>query len=420
MQQRSRYLLGWEAIGRLIREGSSWSGHERNCCYLNLRDGTFADGSAACGLDFVEDGRALAVVDWDGDGDLDLWLRNRNGPQLRFIENLGTPDQHFLQIQLAGRTCNRDAIGAVVDVWADGRRIRKALLAGEGNLAQSSKLLHFGLGKAQRIERCEVRWPHGRKQEVAGLEPDHRYRIVEGADAATPMAMPRTRIKAVVPVPEKTDSAARLVLRAPLDLPPTVVAFLAGRRLTGRPLLVNLWAEYCRPCRRELGRFASEIQRLKNRGMAILALNADAGDRRDRAEAFFDEVMPDHAAGGVVHYVPRDEALLATLDVIIQHVRARPTPWPLPSSLLLDDRGRIQVIYLGPVTVDQLLSDVETFCRREAQPDERASFPGRWGTQVSHRGSLAELGQALRQRGLSAAAAFYLNPAPGDSTAAGR
>ena len=64
-----RYDLGWNAINAMLRAGRSLSGHERNCCFLNGRGGRFADVSAVARLDFDDDGRVLALADWDYDGD---------------------------------------------------------------------------------------------------------------------------------------------------------------------------------------------------------------------------------------------------------------------------------------------------------------------------------------------------------------
>ncbi|MCS5626013.1 MAG: hypothetical protein NZ935_00405, partial [Planctomycetes bacterium] len=45
-------------LSRMMREGRSWSGRERNCCFLGARDGAFSDVSAISGLDFPDDSRA--------------------------------------------------------------------------------------------------------------------------------------------------------------------------------------------------------------------------------------------------------------------------------------------------------------------------------------------------------------------------
>ncbi|MEE3179012.1 MAG: hypothetical protein VX317_04960, partial [Verrucomicrobiota bacterium] len=72
----------------MINAGRSFSGQERNCIFLNpgssqAARGRFADVSSVTGLDFDDDARALSPVDWDHDGDLDLWISNRNAPRLR-------------------------------------------------------------------------------------------------------------------------------------------------------------------------------------------------------------------------------------------------------------------------------------------------------------------------------------------------
>jgi hypothetical protein len=72
------YERGWSAINELIRSDSSWNGHERNVFLANNRDGTFSDVSGVVGLDFRDDSRAFALADFDGDGRLEIVLKNRN------------------------------------------------------------------------------------------------------------------------------------------------------------------------------------------------------------------------------------------------------------------------------------------------------------------------------------------------------
>ena len=86
----------------MMRQGSNFSGHERNCCFLNTGTGRFSDVSTISGLDFPDDGRAVATVDWDGDGDLDLWLSNRNAPRLRFMRNEVANNNHWVSFRLIG------------------------------------------------------------------------------------------------------------------------------------------------------------------------------------------------------------------------------------------------------------------------------------------------------------------------------
>ena len=75
-EQLSAYSDGWRQMTRKIENGGSWSGRERHCCFLNTGTSGFADVSAITGLDFPDDGRAVAVTDWDHDGDLDVYIAN--------------------------------------------------------------------------------------------------------------------------------------------------------------------------------------------------------------------------------------------------------------------------------------------------------------------------------------------------------
>ena len=134
-QPTQSYLDGWRATYELVRRGKSWSGHERNCCFLNTGSERFADVSAAAGLDHEIDGRALAVVDWDQDGALDLVATARSGPRVRLLHNTGTPGHHHLALRLVDDGANRDAIGARVDLVAGGRAQMRTVTAGSGFLS---------------------------------------------------------------------------------------------------------------------------------------------------------------------------------------------------------------------------------------------------------------------------------------------
>ncbi len=122
----SEYEQGWNAINELVRSDYSWSGYERNVFYANNRDGTFSDVSAAVGLDFVEDGRAFALADFDHDGRQEVFLKNRNGPQLRLLKNVKEQLPPSIAFRLRGRKSNPDAIGAAVTLETESGSQTKA------------------------------------------------------------------------------------------------------------------------------------------------------------------------------------------------------------------------------------------------------------------------------------------------------
>ena len=66
------------------------------------RGGRYYDFSGVSGLDFAEDSRAFAVTDLDGDGNLDLLLKSRLGPQVRVFRNECGVGRKSLAIRLRG------------------------------------------------------------------------------------------------------------------------------------------------------------------------------------------------------------------------------------------------------------------------------------------------------------------------------
>ena len=192
-------------LSQMMRGGRSFSGRERNCFFLNTgasidAAGRFAHISAVSGLDYPDDGRAVVLTDWDNDGDVDMWISNRNAPRLRLMRNDSPAGNHFLALRLEGngKTTNRDAIGARVEVVvssqpSEKRQLKsiKTLRAGEGYLAQSSKWLHFGLGSTKAIEKVVVRWPDGRIEQFTGIISDRRYRLIQGSGEAREIDIPK-------------------------------------------------------------------------------------------------------------------------------------------------------------------------------------------------------------------------------------
>ncbi|HEY2012459.1 MAG TPA: FG-GAP-like repeat-containing protein [Bryobacteraceae bacterium] len=181
-QRSQEYENGWNAINQLIREGYSWNGGEPNVFYAR-RGGRYVDFSGVSGIDCALDSRAFAVTDFDGDGNLDLLLKSRLGPQVKAFRNDCAAGRKSIAIRLVGTKSNRDAIGARVEV--DGAV--QFLQAGSGNVSQHTKVLHFGLREAGEAGRVRILWPSGERQEFHGLAAG-RYEITEGAAEAKKQA----------------------------------------------------------------------------------------------------------------------------------------------------------------------------------------------------------------------------------------
>jgi len=353
----------------------SFSGHERHCAYLNTRGERFADVSSVSGLDWPDDGRAAALVDWDQDGDLDVWFSNRNAPQLRFLRNDRASAGRSLSIRLESTSGNRDAIGARVALHLEGvaAPILRTVKAGAGFLAQSSKWLHFGLGADGKPARLVVRWPSGQTAEWEGLEAGGRYRIREGDAQARPWARKKTAALSPIPLdlPEPT-RASRVVLAGPLPLP----SFGAGTRLDqlarapveGVARLLLFWSATCPACRREIEGLIAARPDLERAGISILAVRVDGRENDPLASIDFP--------------FDRADAQGDTLD-IVQTLINTAFAWRedavSPTSLLLDKQGRVAAIYRGVVGPKRLLQDRNALLVDDAtRRGLSVPFDGRW------------------------------------------
>jgi len=102
---------------------------------------------------------------------------NSNQP-CEVYENVGSAAGHWLQVDFAAPAGNRNAIGARLELEAGGlkKQIRD-VKTGSSYTSQNALAVHFGLGKAGKVDRLTVRRP-GRVQVFEGLPVDRRV-VVE-------------------------------------------------------------------------------------------------------------------------------------------------------------------------------------------------------------------------------------------------
>ncbi len=130
-------------------------------------------------------GRALAKLDWNRDGRADVCISHLNEPAALLANRTDTP-AHFLALRLVAVNSARDAIGTRVRVFAGNQSTTLQLTAGDGFQASNERRLTCGLGANPVVDRIEILWPSGEKQQVGPLEGDREWVLVE---QRTPVAV---------------------------------------------------------------------------------------------------------------------------------------------------------------------------------------------------------------------------------------
>lgn len=418
------YEQGWSAINELIRADGTWSGYERNIFYANNGDGTFSDISGVLGLDFLEDGRAFALADFDHDGRQELFLKNRNGPQLRLLKNVMENLPPSIAFRMRGTKSNRDAIGAVVTVETELGRQTRSLQAGSGFLSQHSKDVFFGLGAAKGPVRVSIRWPSGLTQELQYLPINNRVWVEEGAEPSRIEAFStlagRGQPANANPADAKPQeietlpTTAETWLLAPVEAPDFSLPDFGGQvrtlssftlsSLRGKPVLLNFWASGAEGYKKEWTAFNQRHAAWAAQGLQLLSVNLDSPADAESVQA----LTRQHRLSFPI--LRGSEDVAGIYNILYRYLFDRHRDLELPTSFLINALGEIVKVYQGPVNPEHVEQDFQHIPKANAERLAGAlPFPGVTDTIEFGRNYLS-YGSMFFQRGYmdQAAASFRI------------
>jgi hypothetical protein len=148
-----------------------------NRLYVNNGDGSFAELGQFAGVADGGNGFGATWGDYDGDGDLDLYVSNYGSANLLY-QNQGNAN-HWLQVELEGTVSNRDGIGVKLFATVGTGQLRRDVDGGSGYFSQSSLPVEFGLGSATVVDELRVEWPSGIVQTLTNVATDQLLTLEE-------------------------------------------------------------------------------------------------------------------------------------------------------------------------------------------------------------------------------------------------
>jgi enediyne biosynthesis protein E4 len=158
---------------------------EPRILYHNRGNGTFEDISAEAGAGITtpRSGRGLAVGDLWNDGRISAVVSNMNAP-VSLLVNQVRSKNHWMGIRTAGSKSNRDGIGARIRVKAGSRVLVDEVRSGSSYDSSNDRRVHFGLGKTEKADWVEIRWPSGLVETFENLATDAIHTLQEGSGKA--------------------------------------------------------------------------------------------------------------------------------------------------------------------------------------------------------------------------------------------
>jgi len=111
----------------------------------------------------------------------------------------------------------------------------------------------------------------------------------------------------------------------------------------GEVVAVNLWATWCGPCREETPAIVRVVRDLGPKGFVVIGVSLDEGDREAKVRAFSERYGVNYPMG----FPDAMSQMSAGLEGI-------------PTTLLVDRKGRVAKVYVGEMRESVLRTDAGT------------------------------------------------------------
>jgi len=149
--------------------------------FLNNR-GSFTDVANDVGWAMAENSRAIAVADFDNDGDKDIVVTHMTAPPSLYRNDLSAPP-HWVGLQLQGNgiSCTTNAFGTRVVLHQKDNPQEKRLYASNGLSSQHDPRITFALTDDAETATMDIFWCGDKKPERRTMKSGAYHQIIQNA-----------------------------------------------------------------------------------------------------------------------------------------------------------------------------------------------------------------------------------------------
>jgi len=140
---------------------------------------------------------------------------------------------HWLHLDLQGR--NRDALGAKLELVANGLHQYREFVSTYGYCSQMRPGAHFGLGPATQVDTLRILWPNGGETVQTDIATGQRLRMVQ-PELPTALLATESAPPAVFQLRQNYPNPFNVQTIITYQLPRPVPAQLTVYNITGQPV----------------------------------------------------------------------------------------------------------------------------------------------------------------------------------------